>query len=68
MNLHFNEPVYYKITNMQADAEKRFDPNSQPTPEQLDLNMKKMQDLEKYLYLCIQLPVTNESSIVVLEG
>jgi hypothetical protein len=24
--------------------------------------------MEKYLYLCIQLPVTNESSIVVLEG
>jgi hypothetical protein len=46
-------------------------PNSnftKPFTFRLDNNKKKYQKLEKYLYLAIQVPSNNNSSVVVIEG
>lgn len=75
-NLRFNNPITYSITN---DTEIQMDLTNITTPEQeeqlrLELEEQKkvtdrtLQEYEKYLYLAIQLPKTNSSSIVVIEG
>lgn len=53
-SLQFNKPIIYKITNQ--DTDKSVKPASW------------LNSFEKSLYLAIQLPSTNTSSIVVLEG
>lgn len=74
--LRFNSPVTYSVTNnfeieLIKDELKPGETEEEKLKElrqykyELD---KELQDKEKYLYLAIQVPKTNNSSIVVVEG
>lgn len=62
-NLQFTNPVTYSLENI-FDVESE---DAQVIQNKKDLQ-KLLQDYEKYLYLAIQIPKSNTSSIVVLEG
>lgn len=54
-----NIPIHYKICTKKSDVQ---------IEDFTDEYKKKLLNLEKYLYLLIQLPVNSSSSITVLEG
>ena len=69
-SLQFNIPQKISITNLPSDLLDMMDSN-----ESTDTQIKQATELsvmlnnyERYLYLAIELPSTNTSSIVVLEG
>lgn len=75
-NLQFSSPVTYSVSNdTQIDTRMIDTSHGSTYEEELDRlrdekikRDRKLQNHEKYLYLAIQLPETNNSSIVVLEG
>lgn len=68
--LRFNSPVTYSVTN-NTEIDSQVDESSEEYQrlyaEKL-VTDRTLQEHEKYLYLAIQLPKTNSSSIVVIEG
>ena len=55
----FNNPIHYKISVKKSrDSSEDFS----------DEYKRRLKNLEKYLYLIVQVPSDNKSSIVVLEG
>ena len=76
--LRFSSPVTYTISNDTSadfymsnntfESEEQFLENEKKSIERKKEVDKILQEHEKYLYLAIQLPKTNASSIVVIEG
>ena len=70
-SLNYLKPITYCCKNTKTEARNRLlqdYPENYITDTMIEEDLKLYQNKEKYLYLVIQLPVSNKSSITVLEG